>query len=226
MLSNPAALTLCLITDRRLCAGTGLARTVEAALMGGVSMVQVRDKDGTTEDRIAQARALKPLTRRFSVPLIVNDDAEAARAAGADGLHIGRHDMPAAAARWLIGPDMILGLSAGSEAALAAVAAMDPQIVDYVGIGPVFPTASKGDHNPAIGFDGLARLCALSPLPCIAIGGLKQNHGRQAREAGARGMAVISAICGTPDPQAAARALITGMEIGTDPEQGTGQESA
>lgn len=205
---DPEMLKLCLITDPILCAGYGLERTVEAALAGGATMVQLRDKTADKAGRIAAAQRLKPVTRKFGVPLIINDDVAAALAVGADGLHIGRNDMPPAAARRLIGRDMILGLSATCGVTRAPP---DPALVDYVGIGPVFPTTGKKDHDPPIGFAGLARLCAATPLPCIAIGGLNGNHCRQVLQAGADGIAVISTICGAPDPEAATRDIIARM---------------
>jgi thiamine-phosphate pyrophosphorylase len=126
---------------------------------------------------------------------------EAAIAIGADGLHIGQEDMDARTARAKIGPDMILGLSVETEALAAAV---DPFLVDYVGIGPVFATPTKPDHKQPIGFDGLARLVTVSPVPAVAIGGLKAEHTAAVFAAGAKGLAVVSAICGTSDPEAAA----------------------
>jgi thiamine-phosphate pyrophosphorylase len=145
--------------------------------------------------------ALKQALAGTSARLIVNDNVEAAIAIGADGLHIGQDDMDALTARRLIGPDMILGLSVETEALAAAI---DPALVDYAGIGPVFATPTKPDHKQPIGFAGLARMIELCPVPSVAIGGLKAVHATEALLAGADGIAVVSAICGTPDPQAAA----------------------
>ena len=136
--------------------------------------------------------------------LIVNDDAEAAIAIGADGLHIGQDDLSAAKARARIGPDAILGLSVETPDQAARV---DAALVDYVGAGPVFATSIKPGHAQPVGFEGLAALIAVSPVPAVAIGGLKAQHVRQTLAAGAKGVAVISAICGQPDPEAAARAI-------------------
>ena len=136
--------------------------------------------------------------------LIVNDDAEAAVAIGADGLHIGQDDLSAAKARARIGPDAILGLSVETPGQAARV---DPALVDYVGAGPVFATSTKPGHAPAVGFQGLAAMVAASPVPAVAIGGLKAHHVAQALAAGAKGVAMVSAVCGQPDPEAAARAI-------------------
>ncbi len=199
-------LRLYLVTDSGLCAEQGVADTVAAALQGGVSFVQLRDKTASTRARVELATALKAVLADSGVPLVVNDDVEAAVAAGADGVHLGQQDMSPAEARARLGPDRIVGLSCESA---NQVRAADPATVDYLGIGAVFPTPTKADHNPAIGFDGLARLCALSPLPTVAIGGLKAEHAAEVLAAGADGLAVVSAICGQPDPEAAARAFFS-----------------
>jgi thiamine-phosphate pyrophosphorylase len=199
-----AALRLYLVTDPSLCAELGLVETVQRAVQGGVTCVQLRDKDASTRDLAEQARALKTALGGTGVPVIVNDDIEAAILGGADGVHVGQGDMSVAEARARIGPDRILGLSCETEAHVSAVEA---GMVDYLGIGTVFATATKGDHAPPIGLDGLARLCAGTPLPCVAIGGLKADHRQAVMAAGADGLAVVSAICGTPDPMRAAQAF-------------------
>ena len=197
-------LRLYLVTDPVLCAEQGLVRTVTAAVGGGVRFVQLRDKGATTEERAAQARALMTALAGSGVPLVVNDDVEAAIAGGADGVHIGQGDMCPVAARAALGPDKIVGLSCETK---AHVQAADPSVVDYLGYGTVFPTATKDDHTPAIGLEGLAQLISLSPLPNVAIGGLKAEHAPAIFDTGAGGLAVVSAICGQPDPEAAARAF-------------------
>lgn len=193
-----------LVTDPDLCRGTGVPETVRQAVAGGVTMVQLRDKHATTHARIELALALKQVLAGTGVPLIVNDDVEAAIAAGADGAHIGQGDMSSAQARALLGPDMILGLSCETPQTVRAV---DVSVVDYLGLGPVFGTATKTDHERPIGFDGLAELVSLTPLPTVAIGGLKARHQRAVRASGADGLAVVSAICGQADPEIAAQAF-------------------
>lgn len=204
MVLNRAALRLCLVTDPELCRARGLVETVLAAVAGGATMVQLRDKTATARARIEAARALKLALAGTGVPLIVNDDIDAALAVGAEGVHIGQEDCDPTQARALLGPGPILGLSCET---LAAVRAADPGVVDYLGLGPVFGTASKPDHKRPVGFDGLAALRDATRLPTIAIGGLKAEHVGAARDAGVDGLAVISAICGRPDPEAAARAF-------------------
>ncbi|QFY62660.1 thiamine phosphate synthase (plasmid) [Rhizobium grahamii] len=195
-------LSLYLVLDPDLCAGIGMVETARAAVAGGATIVQLRDKHADTARMIETGLALKAVLSGTGAALIVNDDVDAAIAIGADGLHIGQDDLGALAARERIGPDMILGLSVETEALAAAV---NPDIVDYAGIGPVFATATKPDHKQPIGFDGLARLVDVCPVPSVAIGGLKATHVRDVFAAGAGGLAVVSAICGTSDPEAAAR---------------------
>ena len=195
-------LSLYLVLDPDLCAGIGMVETARLAVAGGATMVQLRDKHAGTIGMIETGRALKQALEGTGALLIVNDDVEAAIAIGADGLHIGQEDMDAHKARTMIGPDMILGLSVETAPLAAAV---DPDLVDYTGVGPVFATPTKADHKQPIGFDGLAKLVKASQVPSVAIGGLKADHVAQVFAAGAKGLAVVSAICGTPDPEAATR---------------------
>ncbi|MEH7901153.1 thiamine phosphate synthase [Rhizobium laguerreae] len=197
-------LSLYLVLDPDLCAGTGMVETARLAVAGGATMVQLRNKHAGTIRMIETGRALKQALDGTGALLIVNDDVEAAIAIGADGLHIGQEDMDARKARAMIGPEMILGLSVENEALAGAV---DPHLADYTGVGPVFATPTKADHKQPIGFDGLARLVKASPVPSVAIGGLKADHVAQVFAAGAKGLAVVSAICGTPDPEAATRRI-------------------
>ncbi|MBX4859883.1 thiamine phosphate synthase [Rhizobium bangladeshense] len=197
-------LSLYLVLDPDLCAGIGMVETARLAVAGGATMVQLRDKHAGTIRMIETGRALKQALDGTGALLIINDDVEAAIAIGADGLHIGQEDMDARKARAMVGAEMILGLSIESEALANAV---DPGLVDYTGVGPVFATPTKADHKQPIGFDGLARLVKASPVPSVAIGGLKADHVAQVFAAGAKGLAVVSAICGTPDPEAATRRI-------------------
>lgn len=197
-------LSVYLVLDPELCRDLTMAETTRMAVAGGVTMVQLRDKHADTAGMIEAGRALKAVLAGTGVPLIVNDDVEAAVAIGADGLHVGQGDMPAWRARERVGPGMILGLSAETDSLAAAI---DPASVDYVGIGPVFATPTKPDHKQPIGFDGLKRIAAASPVRAVAIGGLKAEHAAPVLAAGAEGLAVVSAICGQPDPEAAARRI-------------------
>ncbi|SEQ07175.1 thiamine-phosphate pyrophosphorylase [Loktanella sp. DSM 29012] len=203
-----AQLRLYLVTDPLLCARMGLIETVTAAVQGGVTCVQLRDKSATTHARIDAARAVKSALAGSGVPLIINDDLDAAVAAGVDGVHLGQGDAQAATARARLGPEAIIGLSCESP---QDVRAADMATVDYLGLGTVFPTATKDDHKPSIGLDGLATLAGLTDPPCVAIGGLKHAHAGAVLAAGCDGIAVVSAICGQPDPETAARTLMRAM---------------
>lgn len=196
-------LRLYLVTDPS--APLGVVETALAAVRGGAGLVQLRDKAADDATLVAVARALVEALRPTGVPLLVNDRPDIARAAGAAGCHVGQSDAKAAEAREMLGPDALIGLSVETPEHLKGV---DPAVVDYVGAGPVFATASKPGHAPEIGFDGLAELCAASPVPAIAIGGLKARHAGQVRQAGAAGMAVVSALCAAADPEAAAREIL------------------
>jgi thiamine-phosphate pyrophosphorylase len=198
-------LSLYLVLDPDLCADRGMVETARAAVAGGATVVQLRDKHADTARTIETGRALKAALAGTGALVVINDDVEAAIAIGADGLHIGQDDMGAYAARQRIGTEMILGLSVETEALAASV---DPELVNYAGIGPVFATPTKPDHKQPIGIAGLARLVEVCPVPAVAIGGLKAGHVRDVFAAGADGLAVVSAICGTPDPEAAARGFI------------------
>lgn len=195
-------LRLYLVTDPTLCRAYGLVETVQQAVAGGVTMVQLRAKDVSMRERIQMAVALKAVLAGTGVPLVVNDDLDAAIEADVDGAHIGQSDMPPAKARAMLGQEKILGLSCETP---RTVEAADPDIVDYLGLGPVFGTATKTDHEDPIGFVGLAHLAGLTSLPTVAIGGLKPEHQEQIFASGANGQAVVSAICGQSDPKIAAQ---------------------
>jgi thiamine-phosphate pyrophosphorylase len=202
-------LSLYLVLDRDLCGSLGMVETARLAVSGGVTMVQLRDKLATTEEMIATGRALKAALAGSGVPLIINDDVEAAVALAADGIHVGQDDLAAATVRRWVGPEMIVGLSVETEDLARRV---DPSTIDYVGIGPVFATATKPDHKAPIGFDGLARIVTAAPVPAVAIGGVKGAHAGPVFAAGAKGLAVVSAVCGQPDPMAAARSIAEEIE--------------
>jgi thiamine-phosphate pyrophosphorylase len=204
-------LSLYLVTDRALCGSRGLLMTVEAALKGGITVLQYRAKDQDLRSSVAEAAELATMARRFRVPFIVNDNLDVALAVEADGLHIGQDDLPAARARHLLGPDKILGLSVTRQADLATI---DPQLVDYVGLGPVFATSTKPDAAPPLGLDDFRHLRAAIALPVVAIGGIDLQRAAAVIAAGADGLAVVSAICAAADPTAAAIELQDQIEQG------------
>jgi thiamine-phosphate pyrophosphorylase len=199
-------LRLYLVTDPELCSQHGLLETVRDAVRGGVTAVQLRDKTATTSALVKMGRDIAKGLVDTGVPLIVNDNVEAAIAIGADGLHVGQGDMKVDEARRLIGPDMLLGLSCET---VEDARMTDPAVVDYIGVSPVFATPTKTDHSLAVGIEGLRAIAAATPVPAVAIGGLKSHHFEAIFENGADGVAVVSAICGQPDAEAAASALST-----------------
>ncbi len=201
----PLDLSLYLVTDAQLCAEKGLERTVEDAVDGGVSIVQLRDKQASDAALLGQAKRLKHILAGTGVPLIINDRLEVAIASQADGLHVGQRDATLLQARQALGDKAIIGLSVNT---LTQLAQAPVSLLDYFGFGPVFATPSKGDHEPPIGFDGLAALISASQRPGVAIGGVKAAHLGDAKRRGAAGVAVISAICGQPSPRDSAQQLV------------------
>ena len=195
---------LYLVTDRKLCGDRQLEDVVHQALKGGVAYVQLREKDVSTRFFIEEAQKIKILTVQFRVPLIINDRLDVALAAGADGVHIGREDMPYETARKLMGPRAIIGLSAENWDDVVKAQDLD---VNYLGVSPVFETPTKTDTKGNWGLDGLARIKAYSNHPLVAIGGLNASNAEDAVKAGADCIAVVSAICAAPDPLRASREL-------------------
>lgn len=173
-------------------------------MQGGVTMVQLREKDATTREFIAEAEALKGLLMGSGVPLIINDRVDVALAIDADGVHVGQSDMPVQTVRGLIGPGKLVGLSITAE---AQIKRSDAGAADYLGIGPINPQQTKRDASPPLGILGFARLRRMTAKPVLAIGGVKAADAAPLREAGADGLAVVSAIMAAVDPAAAARAF-------------------
>lgn len=169
-------------------------------------MVQLRLKDENPRTIVEVASALLSILPR-AVPLVVDDRLDVALASGAAGVHLGADDLPVAAARRISPPGFVIGASVGCDAEVAG-----SRGADYVGIGPVFATGSKADAGAAIGVVEFARLAALCALPAVAIGGMDATNARAAIEAGASGVALISAIFGSPDPEGAAREVWGAME--------------
>jgi len=176
---------------------------------GGATLIQLRDKHGSTRRMIEEARALKAVLAGTGVPLVINDRADVALAAEADGLHVGQDDMPAEDARRLLGPKAIIGVSIRTVA-LANAAPLD--VIDYAGIGGVYATTSKDNPNPPIGVAGLREIVAAfrarkSDFPVCGIAGIDASNAAPVIGAGADGVAVISALSMARDPESAAREL-------------------
>ena len=194
-------LSLYLVTDRSLSLDRDMEWIVEEAVKGGVTMVQLREKECSTRDFIELAIRLKQKLAPYNVPLIINDRADVALAANADGLHIGQSDIKYNMARQLLGADKIIGLSVENMEQVYESNNMD---VDYIGISPVFSTATKTDTALPFGLEGIRDVMAICNHPAVAIGGINLTNIREIMAAGAHGIAVVSAICSAESPKAAA----------------------
>ena len=197
-------LKLYLVTDRELSLGRSLEEVVSEAVAGGVTIVQLREKDASTGEFVELAFRLKDILRPYNVPLIINDRVDVALAVDAEGLHIGQSDMPYEIARKLLGPDKIIGLSVDNMDDLLEANKLD---VDYVGISPVYGTPTKIDTAEPFGLEGLRRAVELSVHPTVAIGGMNAGTIADVIAAGADGVAVVSAICSAVSPRLATKEL-------------------
>ena len=196
------------LTDTELQQRYSHEELAQLAIAGGAGVIQFRQKHGTTRQMIETARHMQAICHRQKAKLIINDRLDVALAAQADGVHLGQDDFPLALAREILGPDKIIGGSASSmdQAGLCLAGG-----VDYIGLGPIFPTTSKADASPAGGLDLVRRVARQFGLPVIAIGGINAARAGEVMEAGAHGMAVISAVCCQADPQEAAARLLRAM---------------
>jgi len=199
--------TLYLVLDPDLCGDRNPLEITAQALVGGVSTVQLRAPNRKKREMFELAMALKPVLAEWRVPLIINDEIDVALACNAEGAHIGQSDLPPEEARRLLGEDAILGLSVSFRHEMQAAIALPTGMIDYVGIGPAFPTGSKLDANPVTGVEGLVALTALSPYPVVAIGGIDVAGAAKLAPTGIKGIAVISAICSSTDPTKASQNL-------------------
>jgi len=197
---------LYLVTDRALCGNRSIADVVIEAVSGGVSCVQLREKDLSTRAFIEEARIILKLLKPYKVPLIINDRVDVALASGADGVHIGQDDMPYETARKLMGKDAIIGLSVETWEDVENAQSLD---VDYLGVSPVFATPTKTDTKGAWGLDGLVRIRSFSRHSLCAIGGINMKNAADVVKAGASSIAVVSAICSAENPYLEAQKLST-----------------
>lgn len=200
------------LTDTALQARFSHADLARLAIAGGADTIQYRQKQGSTRDMIEIAQQMKGLCREAGIPFIVNDRIDVAMASRADGVHLGQDDFPIPLARKLLGEEAIIG---GSAVTLEEAKKCLSEGADYVGFGPVYPTGSKDDAGPVTGLDLLREVVANIPVPIIAIGGVGAENAPEVLEAGARGIAVISAVCCQPDPEKATRALYEALNRGT-----------
>ena len=194
-----------LVTNEQASLGRPVLSIVSEAVKGGVSCVQLREKNRGTHDFLKQATALKKLLAPFGIPLIINDRIDIALAANADGVHIGQSDMPYADARRLMGDEAIIGLSVETWEDVEEAEGLN---VDYLGVSPVFATPTKKDTKTPWGIEGLKKIKQFSRHSLVAIGGLGESNAKDIVNAGADAIAVVSAICSAQDPLKASSRLV------------------
>jgi thiamine-phosphate pyrophosphorylase len=201
-----------ILTDTVLQSRFSHMEITRLAIVGGADTIQYRQKRGSTREMIEIARNMKRLCSEADVTFIVNDRLDVAIAAEADGVHLGQEDFPIPMARELLGEGRIIG---GSAATLDEARKCLSEGADYVGFGPVYPTSSKDDAGPVSGIDILKQVVEIIPVPIIAIGGVGAENIPDVMRAGARGIAVISAVCCQDDPEKATRSLYQALNKGT-----------
>lgn len=206
----PEMLTLYAITDRGCLRGRDLAEQVELALQGGVTCVQLRDKELDTDELVQEARVLAEICHRYGAPLIINDDYRAAMLSGADGVHVGIEDASVSEIRRIAGEELIIGATAKTVEQARAAQKMG---ADYLGVGAVFPSPTK-KNAIRITPDDLRAITASVNIPVTAIGGITADNVKEISGCGHRGIAVVSAVFAADDVKAAAQQLRTKAEEG------------
>jgi thiamine-phosphate pyrophosphorylase len=196
--------SLYLVTDRTLSRDRSSEEIVSAAVRGGVTCVQLREKHCSTREFIREARSLQPLLHPLKIPLIINDRLDVALAIAADGIHLGQSDMHIRDARRLVGKKMIIGISAEN---LNDAIVAEQEGADYIGISPVFATDTKTDTAAPLGLEGIRRIRRAVGIPLVGIGGINFSNAREIISAGADGVAVVSAIIAADCPETAAAEL-------------------
>ncbi len=203
--------TLYLVTDRKLMKGRDLLEVIDKAVNGGVTVVQLREKETTTREFLDIGEKVIKLLRKRNVPLIINDRIDIALALDSHGVHLGIHDMPIEVARSQLGDQRVIGLSVENvEDALFA----NKRGANYIGVSPIYTTPTKPELKKGMGIEGLKAIRTVTKLPLIAIGSLKADNCREVIENGADGIAVVSAICSAPDPEKAAREICSEINKG------------
>ena len=195
--------TLYLVTDRQLMSCDSLTEAVEQAILGGCTMIQLREKELPSLEFYNQAVAVKQVTERYHIPLIINDRIDIAMAVQAAGVHIGQHDLPAATVRKVIGENMLLGVSASS---IAEAIQAQQDGADYLGVGAMFPTGTKTDAE-SVSMEELQKIRTAVSLPIVVIGGINKGNAGRLKPMGIDGLAVVSAIIAQSDIKAAAAEL-------------------
>lgn len=201
-------LTLYAVTDRGCLNGRDLHDAVTSALEGGVTLIQLREKDIQLNEYIKEAKEIKAICNRFSVPLIIDDNVEVCIKSGADGVHLGQNDMPCDEARKLLGDTKIIGVTAKTTEQAKMAQKMG---ADYIGSGAVFGTSTKADAIK-MDMETLKSICDSVSIPVVAIGGINKQNIRELRGSGISGAAIVSGIFGTNDIRTVSQELLTIME--------------
>ncbi len=197
---------LYLVTDENSCLAYSVIETVKQAAEGGVTMVQLREKELNTRQFINRAIELKKIVKPLKIPLIINDRIDIALAVEADGVHIGQTDMPFEYVKKIVPNNMIIGLSVET---IKQVREAEKLNVDYLGVSPVFSTPTKTDFDAKPwGIEGLKKVREISKHKLVAIGGINAGNATDVIKAGADGIAIVSSICSADDPKAASKKLI------------------
>ena len=196
--------SLYLCTDRRLMTSPTIEASVESALRGGTTVIQLREKDCSSREFYELGLRVKKITDAYHAPLIINDRVDIALAVGAAGVHVGQGDLPCKVVREIVGPDMIVGVSA---ATIDEAVQAEEDGADYLGVGAMYATATKTDTRP-VSMEELLKIRAAVKIPIVVIGGINQQTLGNFKGTGVNGLAVVSAIVAQPDPEAAARELL------------------
>ncbi|HLO25730.1 MAG TPA: thiamine phosphate synthase [Geobacteraceae bacterium] len=213
-MTKPAVdFNLYLVTDRNNTRGREISRVVEEALKGGVKAVQLREKDLTSRDLYAIAYELRKLTAHHDARLFINDRIDIALAVGADGVHLGTSSIPVHRARKILGDKRLIGVSCHNR--ISALNAQEKG-ADFITFGPVFYTPSKAAYGDPVGVDKLAEIVELLQIPVYALGGVNRKNVSQVIQAGAHGIALISAILAADDPYAETKSLLSTLPIRED----------
>ncbi len=191
------------VTDRAWTGEQTLYEQVECALKGGATCLQLREKELSDQDFLAEALKIKELCRQFQVPFVINDNVKVALECGADGIHVGQHDMKAQNVRELAGEQMILGVSAQT---VAQAVEAEKEGADYLGVGAVFTTATKLDAD-FVSRETLKQICAAVKIPVVAIGGISRTNILELSGTGIDGVALVSAIFSAKDIESECRTL-------------------
>lgn len=196
--------SLYLCTDRRLMTSPTIEASAESALRGGTTVIQLREKDCSSREFYELGLRVKKITDAYHAPHIINDRVDIALAVGAAGVHVGQGDLPCKVVREIVGPDMIVGVSA---ATLDEAVRAEEDGADYLGVGAMYATATKTDTRP-VSMEELLKIRAAVKIPIVVIGGINKQTLGNFKGTGVNGLAVVSAIVAQPDPEAAARELL------------------